>query len=58
MVIEIPTVLNAQQLAETRALLDSAEWVGPALGEHTATVLAGLGYDATAIARLRAAGTV
>lgn len=36
----------------------SAEWVGPALGEHTAPLLASLGYDAAAIARLRAAGTV
>jgi PKHD-type hydroxylase len=27
MVIEIPEILNARQLAETRALLDSAEWV-------------------------------
>jgi formyl-CoA transferase len=36
----------------------SAEWVGPALGEHTTPLLASLGYDAAAIARLRAAGTV
>jgi PKHD-type hydroxylase len=37
MVIEIPTVLNAQQLAETRALLDSAEWVdGQATAGHQA----------------------
>lgn len=36
----------------------SAEWVGPTLGEHTDRLLAGLGYDASAIANLRAAGTV
>ncbi|MOA55418.1 crotonobetainyl-CoA:carnitine CoA-transferase [compost metagenome] len=36
----------------------SAEWVGPALGEHTQTLLAGLGYDAAAIAALREAGAV
>ena len=34
------------------------EWVGPALGEHTAVVLAGLGYDAAAIAALRQAGAI
>jgi formyl-CoA transferase len=31
---------------------------GPALGEHTEALLASLGYDAAAIASLRAAGTV
>lgn len=36
----------------------SAEWVGPALGEHTDALLTTLGYDATAIAGLRQAGTV
>lgn len=36
----------------------STEWVGPALGEHNAAVLASLGYDAAAIARLREAGAV
>jgi Predicted acyl-CoA transferases/carnitine dehydratase len=36
----------------------SAEWVGPTLGEHTDSVLAALGYDQAAIARLRQAGTV
>ncbi|MBW7900681.1 MAG: CoA transferase [Rhodocyclaceae bacterium] len=35
-----------------------ADWIGPALGEHTDEVLAGLGYDAAAIAALRAAGAV
>ncbi|MDX9706863.1 MAG: CaiB/BaiF CoA-transferase family protein [Azospira sp.] len=32
--------------------------IGPALGEHTDTVLARLGYDAAAIAALRAAGVI
>lgn len=36
----------------------STEWVGPALGEHTEALLGNLGYDAAAIASLRAAGTV
>ncbi|MBK5008496.1 CoA transferase [Pseudomonas sp. S60] len=36
----------------------AAEWVGPALGEHTDAVLARLGYDAVAIAGLRQAGAV
>jgi formyl-CoA transferase len=36
----------------------SAEWVGPALGEHTDALLGTLGYDAAAIASLRQAGTV
>jgi len=33
-------------------------WIGPALGEHTDRVLAALGYDVAAIARLHAAGAV
>lgn len=33
-------------------------WLGPALGEHTAEVLAGLGIDAAALAALRADGVV
>ncbi|MES2741786.1 MAG: CaiB/BaiF CoA-transferase family protein [Pseudomonadota bacterium] len=33
-------------------------WIGPALGQHTDEVLAGLGYDAAAIAVLRADGVV
>ncbi|MEK6420345.1 MAG: CaiB/BaiF CoA-transferase family protein [Burkholderia gladioli] len=33
-------------------------WPGPALGEHTASVLAGLGYGEDEIARLRAQGAV
>ena len=36
----------------------AAEWVGPALGEHTDAVLVRLGYDAVAIAGLRQAGAV
>ncbi|MCY1183163.1 hypothetical protein D9M73_237640 [compost metagenome] len=36
----------------------SSEWVGPALGEHTEPLPGSLGYDAAAIASLRAAGTV
>ena len=35
----------------------STEWVGPALGAHTDEVLAALGYDAAAIARLLASAT-
>jgi formyl-CoA transferase len=35
-----------------------SEWIGPALGEHTDAVLAGLGYDASRIAALRAAGAI
>ncbi len=33
-------------------------WLGPALGEHTAEVLHGLGYDAAAQAGLRARGVI
>lgn len=35
-----------------------SEWIGPALGEHTDAVLAGLGYDEARIAALRAAGAI
>jgi formyl-CoA transferase len=34
------------------------EWLGPALGAHTDAVLAGLGYAAERIARLRADGAI
>ncbi|UUY06438.1 CoA transferase [Pseudomonas sp. J452] len=34
------------------------EWTGPALGEHNAQVLDGLGYSAEQIAALKAAGTI
>lgn len=33
-------------------------WQGPALGEHTGSVLASLGFDASDVARLRAEGAV
>lgn len=36
----------------------SADWVGPALGEHTDELLSQLGYDAAAVAALRQAGAV
>ena len=36
----------------------SSEWVGPALGEHTAQLLGELGYDAAQIAHLREQGAV
>jgi formyl-CoA transferase len=36
----------------------SVEWTGPALGEHNAEVLAGLGYDAAQIAALRDSGAI
>ncbi|WP_428031993.1 CaiB/BaiF CoA transferase family protein [Ancylobacter sp.] len=36
----------------------AVNWLGPALGEHTATVLATLGYGAAEIAALVAAGAV
>ena len=34
------------------------QWLGPALGQHNDEVLASLGYDAAAIARLKAGGVV
>ncbi|NRH28834.1 CaiB/BaiF CoA-transferase family protein [Pseudomonas sp. MS19] len=36
----------------------SAEWVGPELGEHNEAVLGALGYDASAIAELKANGVL
>jgi formyl-CoA transferase len=36
----------------------SAEWTGPALGEHTDSILRGLGYDETQIAELRGRGAI
>jgi len=35
-----------------------AEWIGPALGEHTDAVLRALGYDAARIAALRESGAI
>ncbi len=34
------------------------KWIGPALGEHTADVLAAIGYDANAVADLKSRGIV
>ena len=34
------------------------EWIGPALGEHTDSVLTALGYDADAITALRTSGAI
>lgn len=34
------------------------QWQGPALGEHTQSVLESLGFDASEVARLRAEGAV
>jgi formyl-CoA transferase len=34
------------------------EWLGPALGAHTAEVLGSVGIDAEELARLRSAGIV
>ena len=36
----------------------SAEWTGPALGDHTDSILQRLGYDATQIAELRGRGAI
>ncbi len=36
----------------------ATRWIGPTLGEHTDEVLAALGYDAAAIAALRAGGAI
>lgn len=36
----------------------SAEWTGPALGEHTDSILQRLGYDAAQIAELRGRGAI
>ncbi|NMX65586.1 CaiB/BaiF CoA-transferase family protein [Pseudomonas sp. WS 5079] len=36
----------------------SCEWVGPQLGEHNAVILQTLGYDSSAVARLRKDGAI
>ena len=36
----------------------SADWTGPALGEHTDSILHRLGYDETQIAELRGRGAI
>ncbi len=36
----------------------TTDWIGPALGEHTDSVLAALGYDAAQITALRDAGAI
>ncbi|WP_458723094.1 CaiB/BaiF CoA transferase family protein [Pseudomonas brenneri] len=36
----------------------SCEWVGPKLGEHNGVILQSLGYDSTAVARLRKDGAI
>jgi formyl-CoA transferase len=51
--LAVPAVVP--KLSETPG---ATRWVGPALGEHTEEVLAELGYDAGAIAALRAEGVV
>jgi formyl-CoA transferase/CoA:oxalate CoA-transferase len=50
-----PTLGNPIKLSATPPSLRTPP---PVFGEHTDTVLAGLGIDAAAIAALRAAGTV
>ena len=51
--LKVPGVVP--KLSDTPGDLD---WVGPALGEHTDEVLAGLGYSETQIAQLRERGTI
>jgi formyl-CoA transferase len=36
----------------------ATRWIGPALGEHTAEVLATLGYDESALAELKTRGVI
>ena len=50
---KIPGIIP--RLSETPG---GTEWLGPALGEHTDAVLAGLGYSGADIARLHAEGAV
>lgn len=51
--LRIPGIVP--KLSETPG---GTEWLGPALGEHTAQVLAGLGFSAEQMARLRQDGAI
>ncbi len=52
---EVPVVANPLHLSSTDPAVTADP---PALGEHTAEVLDGLGYDAARVSELRAAGVV
>lgn len=51
--IELPGIVPRLSATPGRT-----RWVGPALGEHTAEVLAGLGIDANELAALKADGVI
>jgi formyl-CoA transferase len=51
--MKIPGIVP--KLSETPG---ATRWLGPALGQHTAEVLAGLGYDETRQRDLRARGVI
>lgn len=51
--IDIPGVVPKLSATPGRT-----RWLGPALGEHTAEILAGLGIDAAAQDALRARGVI
>ena len=51
--IELPTVVP-----KLSATPGGTRWIGPRLGEHTEEVLASVGFDAQAVAALRARGIV
>jgi crotonobetainyl-CoA:carnitine CoA-transferase CaiB-like acyl-CoA transferase len=52
---DVPVVANPLHLSSTAPTVTADP---PALGEHTAEILDGLGYDAARVAELRAAGVV